>query len=137
MARVLAIDYGEKRVGIAVSDVIGMIAGPLETIPPDQLMNYLKTYLRQESVEAIVIGDPKTLDNRPNALSPRVKQVADDIAKTFPSVEVKLFDERFTSSMAAKAMVEAGFPKKVRRDKANLDKLSATILLQNFLDSRS
>lgn len=137
MARVLAIDYGEKRIGIAVSDVLGMIANPLRTIPPSELMPFLKTYLVQEEVEAIVIGDPKTLDNRPGPLSAEVIRVADEIRAAHPSVMVQLMDERFTSVIAAKVMVAAGYPRKQRQKKENLDKMSAAILLQDYLDSRS
>lgn len=137
MARVLAIDYGEKRVGIAVSDVLEMIAGPLAVVSPDDLLSFLENYLKQEDVDVIIMGDPKTLDNRPGPLSRKVNTVADSISKKFPGVRVRMLDERMTSVMAAKTLVEAGYSRKQRQRKENLDKISATILLQNYLDSRA
>jgi putative Holliday junction resolvase len=136
MARVLAIDYGEKRVGIAVSDVTAIIASPLQVVAPEDLMSFLESYMSTEPVRAIIIGDPKTLDNKPGPLSAKVNRLKSSIEKQFPGVEVRLVDERFTSVMASKALIEAGYSKKSRQRKENVDKVSATILLQGYLGSR-
>jgi putative Holliday junction resolvase len=137
MARALAIDYGEKRVGLAVSDPLRLIANPLDTLTPDTLVAFLERYVPHEGVDTIILGNPMTLDGRPSALSDKVDKVAQIIRDKFPAVSVRLLDERFTSVIAAKTLVQAGYKKSVRRKKENLDKVSATILLQNFLDSAS
>jgi len=135
MGRILAIDYGEKRVGIAVSDPLGMIANPLQTLAPAKLMSFLNQYIAREDVSTVIIGDPKTLINKPGPLSEAVSVLSNRIAKTNPRVQVHLVDERFTSKIAARTLVEAGYRKKQRQQKENLDKVSATILLQDYINS--
>jgi putative holliday junction resolvase len=136
MGRILAIDYGLKRTGIAVTDVLRIIATPLETIPTDDLLKFLSTYLQKEGVDEFVVGMPKTLTNEDSENAPRVRAFVEELKKTFPDKPVYLADERFTSSMAKQAMIDGGMKKKDRRDKANVDKISATIILQSFLESK-
>ena len=132
--RVLCLDYGKKRTGIAVTDVLRIIATPLETIPSDDLLKFLSTYLQKEGVDEFVVGMPKTLTNEDSENAPRVRAFVEELKKTFPDKPVHLADERFTSSMAKQAMIDGGMKKKDRRDKANVDKISATIILQSFLN---
>jgi putative Holliday junction resolvase len=136
MGRILAIDYGLKRTGIAVTDVLRIIATPLDTIPTDDLLKFLSTYLQKEGVDEFVVGMPKTLTNEDSENAPRVRAFVEELKKTFPDKPVYLADERFTSSMAKQAMIDGGMKKKDRRDKANVDKISATIILQSFLESK-
>ncbi|HEY9047800.1 MAG TPA: Holliday junction resolvase RuvX [Ohtaekwangia sp.] len=135
MGRVLAIDYGTKRTGIAVTDVLRIIATPLDTVPSAELLNFLKVYLQKEPVDEFVVGMPKTLKNEDSEIAPLVRKFVEELKKTFPDKPVHLADERFTSSMAMRAMIEGGMKKKDRQVKGNVDKISATIILQSFLDA--
>jgi putative Holliday junction resolvase len=135
MGRVLAIDYGTKRTGIAVTDALRIIATPLETVPTQELINFLKTYLQKETVDEFVVGMPKTLKNEDSAIAPLVRKFVEELKKTFPDKPVHLADERFTSSIAMRAMIDGGMKKKDRQEKGNVDKISATIILQSFLDA--
>jgi putative Holliday junction resolvase len=135
MGRVLAIDYGTKRTGIAVTDVLRIIATPLETVQTSELLNFLKTYLQKEAVDEFVVGMPKTLKNEDSAIAPLVRKFVEELKKTFPDKPVHLADERFTSSIAMRAMIDGGMKKKDRQEKGNVDKISATIILQSFLDA--
>lgn len=135
MARLLAIDYGRKRTGIAVSDPLQLIATGLTTIQSDSLLSWLKDYMQQEPVEKIIIGYPKTLRNEPAEAIRYINPVIKKIAQTFPEIPLVLMDERFTSKMAFQAMIDGGLKKKDRQDKAMIDKVSATILLQDFMSS--
>src|SRR5690349_6450351 len=135
MRRVLAIDYGTKRTGLAVTDSLRIIATPLETVPSTELLNYLKTYLQKETVDEFVVGMPKTLKNEDSEIAPQVRKFVEELKKTFPDKPVHLADERFTSSMAMRAMIDGGMKKKDRQVKGNVDKISATIILQSFLES--
>jgi putative Holliday junction resolvase len=137
MGRILAIDYGIKRTGIAVTDPLRIIATPLETVPSQELLPFLKKYLQKESVDEFVVGMPKTLMNKDSETAPMVRLFVEELKKTFPEKKINLADERFTSSMAKRAMIDGGMKKKDRRDKANVDKISATIILQSFMDSIS
>lgn len=137
MARILAIDYGTKRAGLAVTDPLQMIASPLDTIHPKDLMEFLKKYLEQEEVECFVLGWPKNLDNSDTEMIQHVKGFQRKLLKEFPDKEVHLVDERFTSKMALNAMIAGGSKKKDRRQKTgNLDKVSATIILQSYMESK-
>lgn len=136
MPRLLAIDYGTKRTGIAVTDPQQIIATALETVPTHTLFDFLKRYFQAEAVEAIVIGLPKGLDNRDTDSTAAVRGVVNRLRKEFPETPVYEHDERFTSTMAMKAMVMGGTSKKDRRNKSNLDKVSAAIILQSFMESR-
>lgn len=130
----MAIDYGKKRTGLAVTDALRIIATPLETVPTADLISFLKTYTTREVVDDFVVGMPKRLNNEDSEIAPLVRAFVDQLKQTFPDKPVHLADERFTSSMAMKAMIEGGMKKKDRRDKANVDKISATIILQSFLE---
>jgi putative Holliday junction resolvase len=135
MGRVLAIDYGTKRTGIAVTDALRIIATPLETVASQELINFLKVYLQKETVDEFVVGMPKTLKNEDSAIAPLVRKFIEELKKTFPDKPVHLADERFTSSIAMRAMIDGGMKKKDRQVKGNVDKISATIILQSFLDA--
>jgi putative Holliday junction resolvase len=137
MGRVLAIDLGTKRTGLAVTDSLKLIANPLETIPTHHLEDFLKKYVANEQVEAIVIGLPKKLDSTANEMTPRVLALKNRLAKLFPNLHLALVDERFTSKMALQTMIDMGTKKKDRREKeGNLDKISATIILQSYLQQQ-
>jgi putative Holliday junction resolvase len=137
MARVLAIDLGTKRTGLAVTDPLKILANPLETIESGQLMNYLKTYCTKEDVEAIVLGLPTRLNGQDNEMTPRVMKLKGELEKTFPEKKIILVDERFTSKMAMQSMIAMGSKKKDRKEKAgNLDKVSAAIILQSYLEQQ-
>jgi putative Holliday junction resolvase len=133
MGRVLAIDYGMKRTGMAVTDALRIIATPLETVLTTELLNFLKTYCQKEVVDEFVVGMPKTLKNEDSENAPRVRLFVEELKKTFPDKPVHLADERFTSSIAMRAMIDGGMKKKDRQVKGNVDKISATIILQGFL----
>jgi putative holliday junction resolvase len=134
MGRVMAIDYGLNRTGLAVTDSLRIIATPLETVPSNELPAFLKAYLQREVVDEFVVGMPKNLKNEDSEIAPLVRVFVEELKKTFPDKKVHLADERFTSSMAMKAMIEGGMKKKDRRVKGNVDKISATIILQSFLE---
>lgn len=135
MGRVLAIDYGTKRTGLAVTDSLRIIATPLETVPSTELLDYLKNYLQKETVDEFVVGMPKTLKNEDSAIAPLVRKFVEELKNTFPDKPIHLADERFTSSMAMRAMIDGGMKKKDRQVKGNVDKISATIILQSFLEA--
>lgn len=136
MGRIMAIDYGLKRTGIAVSDPLRIIATPLETVSSTELLTFLKSYLNKEVVDEFVVGMPKTLLNEDSEIAPLVRKFVEELKKTFPERPVHLADERFTSSMAQKAMIQGGMKKKDRQVKGNVDKISATIILQGFMGSK-
>ena len=137
MGRIIAVDYGKKRTGLAVTDPLRLIATPLETVPSETLLTFLKSYLQKESVDEFVVGMPKTLRNEDSDIAPLVRIFVGELEKTFPEKPVTLVDERFTSSMAMDAMIAGGMKKKDRRVKGNVDKISATIILQSFLDRKN
>jgi putative Holliday junction resolvase len=135
MPRVLAIDLGTKRTGLAVTDPLKITANPLETVETAQLMNYLRAYCAKEDVEALVLGLPTRLNGQDNEMTPRVMKLKEELEKTFPEKKVTLIDERFTSKMAMQTMIAMGSKKKDRKEKAgNLDKVSAAIILQSYLE---
>ena len=136
MGRILAIDYGHKRVGLAVTDPLQLIATPLDTIHSQDLLAYLKAYHLREPLAAMVIGMPRTLGNEATDATSAVVGVLRRLRREFPEVPVHEIDERFTSRMAHAAMLAGGLGKKDRRDKATVDKVAATIILQSFLESR-
>ena len=138
MARILAIDYGFKRVGLAVTDPLQMIASALDTVHPKDLMSFLEKYLLSQEVEAFVIGMPKNLNNEATDTTQAVENFIKNLKKKFPDKEIHTIDERFTSKIALNSMIQAGSKKKDRHNKSgNLDKISATIILQDFLSSRN
>ncbi|WP_420152221.1 Holliday junction resolvase RuvX [Siphonobacter sp.] len=136
MARILAIDYGTKRVGLAVTDPLQLIATALETVHSKDVMNFLKAYCQRESVEAFVVGMPTNLDGTDTSNTPHVRGFIRLLRKSFPETPVHEHDERFTSVMALQALISMGTTKKDRRDKGVVDRVSATIILQSFLETR-
>jgi len=136
MPRLLAIDYGAKRTGIAVTDPLQIIATALETVRTHDLLDFLKKYSQSEPVEAFIVGMPRRLDNTDTDNTPRVVAFVKSLKKTFPDIPVHTHDERFTSSMALQSMIASGTKKSDRREKGNIDKISATIILQSFMESR-
>ena len=135
MGRALAIDYGVKRTGIAVTDPLRIIATPLDTVPTANLLSYLRNYTSKEAVDEFVIGMPKTLRNEDSAIAPLVRKFISELRAAFPTTPIHEVDERFTSSMAQRAMIEGGMKKKDRQVKGNADRISATIILQSFIDA--
>lgn len=136
MAKLIALDIGGKRTGIAETDFLQMVASPRETVATDNLMGHLKTMMQEESFELIVVGDPKNLNGGDSHNSERVRQWVADIVKTFPGIPVELEDERFSSKMAVDLMVRGGMKKKQRRQKGEVDKVSAAVILQSYLNRR-
>lgn len=133
MARILSIDYGKKRTGIAVTDPLQIIANGLATVATCELMAFLQEYVARESVERIVVGEPKQLNGEPSENLPRVKQFVAQLRKKLPDIPVEFYDERFTSVLAHKTMIDSGIGKKARQNKALVDEISATIILQDYL----
>ncbi|PIQ19949.1 MAG: Holliday junction resolvase RuvX [Cytophagales bacterium CG18_big_fil_WC_8_21_14_2_50_42_9] len=133
MGRVVAIDYGNKRVGIAVTDPLKLIATPLDTVHAKDILDFLKAYTQKEAVEAFVVGMPKNLDNNPTDVTSAVVGFVRKLKKELPDIPVHTVDERFTSKMAFQAMIDGGLKKKDRRNKETVDKVSATIILQSYL----
>ena len=136
MARILSIDYGKKRTGIAVTDPLQIIAGGLATVSTSELFDWLKAYLSKEQVERIIIGEPRQPNGQPSENLARVQQFVNRWRKAVPYVPIEFFDERFTSVLAHQAMLDGGLKKKARQDKALVDEISATIILQDYLRSR-
>ena len=133
MPRILSIDYGLKRTGLAVTDPLKIIATGLTTVDSAGLIPFLRDYFSKEEVELILIGDPKNWDDSDTHATPLVEQCIREIRKNFPSIPVKRLDERFTSKMATRAMLDMGLKKKQRRNKKLVDQIAATILLQEYL----
>jgi putative Holliday junction resolvase len=136
LARILSIDYGKKRTGIAVTDPLQIIAGGLATVSTSELFDRLKAYLAKESVERIIIGEPRQPNGQPSENLQRVQQFVNRWRKAVPEVPIEYFDERFTSVLAHQAMLDGGLKKKARQDKALVDEISATIILEDYLRSK-
>ncbi len=136
MARILSIDYGKKRTGLAVTDPLQLIAGGLATVSTSELFDYLKAYVEREEVERVVIGEPRQPNGQPSENLPRVQQFVNRWRKAMPQIPIELYDERFTSVLAHQAMIDGGLRKKARQDKAMVDEISATIILQDYMRSR-
>ena len=134
--RILSIDYGKKRTGIAVTDPLQIIAGGLATVSTSELYDFLVGYIGREPVERIVIGEPRQADGSPSENFARVEQFVNRWRKSQPSIPIEFYDERFTSVLAHRAMIDGGLRKKDRQNKALVDEISATILLQDFLESK-
>lgn len=134
MARILAIDYGLKRTGLAVTDPLQIIANGLTTVDSPSLINYLKEYFKTEQVELFIIGEPKNWDDSDTHATPLVKKIVERLKKEFPHIPITLVDERYTSKMASRAMIDMGMKKKQRRNKALIDEIAATIMLQEYLE---
>lgn len=137
MAKIIALDIGGKRTGIAETDPLQIIASPRETVATETLLDYLRKWLLSEPVETIVLGEPINLNGLDSDNSERVRQWARRLAKAFPNHTIALQDERFTSKMAREALVRSGMPKQKRRQKGNVDRVSAALILQAYLDEHS
>lgn len=137
MPRILAIDYGLKRTGLAVTDPLKIIATGLITVESKNLIPFLKEYFNKELVEQIIIGEPKNWDDSDTHATPLVEACIKELQKNFPAIPIQKVDERFTSKMASRAMIEMGMKKKQRRNKAMIDEIAATIMLQDYLNSVS
>ncbi len=136
MARILAIDYGKKRTGLAVTDTLQIVPGALDTIETKKLMEFLEDYIRREEVERIIIGEPVQPNGQPSENMQRVRQFEQRWRNAHPEIPIEGYDERYTSAMAHRTMIDAGLRRKARQDKALVDKISATIILQDYLESK-
>ena len=134
MGRIMAIDYGTKRIGIAVTDPLKMIANGLATVNSVEIMKFLKDYVQKEEVECIVVGQPFNLDNSASEMENNIQAFLVNLKTEFPIMKIDRIDERFTSKIANRAIIDAGIKKMDRRDKALADKVSATIILQSYLE---
>jgi len=137
MARILAVDYGQKRVGLAATDPLQLIANGLDTVSSEIIIDYLKDYFLKEEVELVVIGYPKQMNNSPSEAVRYVNEFIRKFEKNFPEKKFYLMDERFTSKMALQTMIEGGVKKQQRRNKALVDKISATIILQSYMEMKT
>ena len=137
MTRIMAFDYGTKRIGIAVTDPLQIIATGLETIHPKDIVEYLKKYLVKEVVEKFVVGEPKQMDGTPSQSAPMVKGFVTILKKNFPLIPIEMIDERFTSKMASAVIAQSGMKKIDRQDKSKIDTVSAIIILQSYLEKNS
>ena len=134
MGRIIAIDYGRKRTGLAVTDALQMIANGLTTVPSGEAVSYLTNYTLKECVDLFVVGYPKQLNNEPSENLKYVKAFVKNLNKALPAIPVEYYDERFTSVMAQQAMIDGGLKKHKRQDKKTVDKISAVLILQNYLE---
>ncbi len=133
MGRILAIDYGKKRTGLAVTDELQIIASGLTTIDTASFFTYMKEYLKKEPVELFLVGEPKRMDNTPSQSEILIQPFIEKMTQEFPQIPIKRVDERFTSKMAFQTMIDGGLKKKQRQNKALIDEISATIILQSYL----
>lgn len=136
MSRILAIDYGKKRSGIAVTDPLQLIAGGLTTVPTTELLQFVKQYVGKEQVERILVGLPKQMNNEASENMKRIEPFVHTLRKQITMIPVEYVDERFTSVLAHRTMLDAGLKKKARQNKALVDEISATIILQSYLETR-
>lgn len=137
MGRILAIDYGRKRTGLAVTDELQIIATGLTTVHSNDVLKFIKDYLKSEDVECIVVGEPKDMQNQPSEASKYIEPFVGALRKRFPEIKIDRYDERFTSVMAHDAMLAGGLKKMKRQDKALVDKISATLILQSYMQSKN
>ena len=136
MGRLLSIDYGQKRTGIAVSDTLQIIANGLTTVPTQELLSFLKEYLSKEIVEKIIVGKPLQINGKPSENFQRVETFVGKLKKQYPNLPIEWYDERFTSKLAHQAMIDGGLGKKARQNKALVDEISATIILRDYMESK-
>lgn len=136
MGRVLSVDYGVRRTGLAVTDPLKIIAGGLTTVETPRLIKFLQDYLAKENVERFVVGLPKQTNGRDSDNLPRVQAFVSQLGTTFPGIPIDMWDERYTSVLAHQTMLESGIGKKARRNKALVDEISATIILQGWMEGR-
>jgi len=135
MGRILAIDYGKKRTGIAVTDVLQIIANGLTTVPTNELLDFLVAYVQKEPVEKIVIGQPKQMNNTDSDNMKNIEPFVRSLSNKIPNIPIEFVDERFTSVIAHRTMIDGGLKKKARQNKALVDEISATIILQSYMES--
>lgn len=136
MPKILAIDYGQKRVGVAVTDDLQIIASGLTTVHSKDVITFLEDYLAKNNVECIVVGDPKDLKNNPAESARFIEPFVKHLSRKFPNIKIERVDERFTSKMAFQTMIDSGLKKKARQNKALVDEISATIILQSYLEQQ-
>jgi putative Holliday junction resolvase len=136
MSRILAIDYGSKRVGLAVTDPLQMIANPLQTVHSKDILDFLESYLESEDVECFVVGDPRQMNNKESESVKIINPFISKLKKKFPEIRIERVDERFTSKIAFQAMIDAGLKKKDRQNKGLVDTISATLILQSYLEMK-
>ena len=137
MARIMAFDFGTKRLGIAVTDPLQLFATGLTTIHPKDVIEFLKKYLQTEQIETFIVGEPKQMDGTPSQSAPQVKGFVTILKKNFPDIPVEMMDERFTSKMASATIAQSGLKKSDRQNKALIDTVSATIILQSYMEKKS
>ena len=137
MSRILAIDYGMKRVGLAVTDPLQLIAGALTTVPANEILKFLSDYCKKEAVELFVVGMPRRMNNELSQVAGEIEKFIEKLKKQIPQIPVVTADERFTSKIAFQTMIDVGLKKMERRNKETIDKISATIILQSYLESRN
>jgi putative Holliday junction resolvase len=137
MGRIIAIDYGRKRVGLAVTDELQLIANPWTTVRSVDIIPFLKEYISREEVSCIVIGYPRQMNNEPSESLKYIEPFVRSLKKIFPDIPLEMADERFTSKMAFRTMIDAGLKKKDRQNKDRLDSISATLILQSFLEQKN
>lgn len=133
----MAFDYGTKRIGIAVTDSFKIIASPLDTVHPEKIWDFLKTYMEKEEVDAFVVGEPKQMDGTPSQSAPHVVGFVRKLKKAYPNIQVHMVDERFTSKMAEQSLKQTGKNKNIRDRKEIVDQVSATLILQSYLEAQS
>mgnify|MGYP003330932627 CR=1 FL=1 len=136
MGRVLAVDYGTKRVGLAVTDPLQIIANPLDTLPSNDAPEFIRNYCDKEQVDLLLVGEPKRMNNEASNVETQIQSFINRLFKILPKLKIERIDERFTSKMAFQAMIDGGMKKKDRQTKGNIDKISATIILQTYLDRK-
>ncbi|MDP2424225.1 MAG: Holliday junction resolvase RuvX [Bacteroidales bacterium] len=136
MGRIVAIDYGRKRTGIAVTDNLHLVANALQTVPSHQVIEFLKTYSQHESLDCFVVGEPRTMNNQASESVVYIDPFIRELKKIFPTIPIERMDERFTSKMASQAIQQAGLKKKDRQNKALVDSVSAVIILQSWLEMK-
>ncbi|MDR1974360.1 MAG: Holliday junction resolvase RuvX [Bacteroidales bacterium] len=134
MGRILAIDYGQKRTGLAVTDPLKIIATALTTVQTKDVLQFIADYLKREEVETIVVGEPKQMNGKPSESSRYIEPFVKKLREIYPKIKIERADERFTSKIAFQTMIDAGITKKARRNKATIDKISAVLILQNYLE---
>ena len=137
MAKILAIDYGQKRVGLAATDELQIIASGLTTVHVKDIIPYIEEYLNNNNVECIVVGEAKDLQNNPSESARFIEPFVKHLTKKFSTIKIERIDERFTSKMAFQTMIDSGLKKKARRNKALIDEISATIILQSYLEQKN
>lgn len=137
MGRILAVDYGKKRTGIAVTDPLRLIANGLTTVPTKEILLFLTNYFNKEKVDIVIVGYPKQMNNTPSEIVPEIEKFVTKMKEKFPALPIEYYDERFTSKMAFQTMIDGGLKQKARQDKALIDTISATILLQSWMEFNS